>query len=241
VRTGRITVVTAPRGEEARLRGEAAGASPLPERSGDVFARSVTIRGNPRAVDDGIAYVRDEVLPAVQGTEGCVGLSMLADRDSGRCIATTAWESEEAMRVSGELLRPMRERLGDLLGGPLEVRTWEIAVLHRRQEAPDGAWTRVTWTSTAPAEIDRVLARYRSDLLPRLEGTPGFCSASLLVDRREGRGAGAVTFTGRGELESSRGPAASLREEFTRAMGIQILEVAEFELVLAHLRVPETV
>jgi hypothetical protein len=70
---------------------------------------------------------------------------------------------------------------------------------------------------------------------------PGFCSASLLVDRREGRGADAVTFAGRADLESSRGPAASLREDLTGAMGVEILHVAEFELVLAHLRVPDTV
>jgi hypothetical protein len=41
-------------------------------------------------------------------------------------------------------------------------------------------------------------------------------------------------------LERSRTDATAVKEEFHAAMGSQILEVAEFDLVLAHLRVPET-
>ena len=55
-----------------------------------MYARSTTVRGNPDSVDEGITYVRDKVMPAVQQMDGCVGLSMLADRTSGRCIVTTA-------------------------------------------------------------------------------------------------------------------------------------------------------
>jgi hypothetical protein len=206
-----------------------------------VYARTVTVRGDPRAVDAGIAFVRDDVLPTIDRTDGCVGLSMLADRDSGHCIATTAWASEEAMYVGGPRLRAMRERLGALLGGRVEVLPWEIAVLHRLHEAPEGAGTRVTWARTVPPQGDGVVDDFRTDLLRRLQELPGYCSTSLLVGRREGRGASAVTFADRGDLDRTRDRAAVLREEFTRARGVEILAVAEFDLALAHLRVPQTV
>ena len=115
-----------------------------------MYARSTTVRGDPQKLDDGIAYVRDEVMPAVQQMSGCVGLSMLCDRDSGRCIVTTAWADESAMHATEEAVRSMRERAGEMFGGPLEVQEWEIGVLHRRREAPDGACTRVTWTRATP-------------------------------------------------------------------------------------------
>ena len=206
-----------------------------------MYVRSNTARGDPRRTDDAIAYIRDEVLPAVRRMDGNIGLSMLSDRDSGRSIVTSAWESEEAMRASAEQVRPMRERYTEMMGAQVEVHEWEIAVLHRVHEAPEGACTRVTWTRIDPARVDEVLDAYKMTLLPRLEQMGGFCSASLLVDRREGLGAGAVTLADRQALVDSRPAADANRAEFTRAMGIDVLEVAEFELAVAHLRVPETV
>jgi hypothetical protein len=205
-----------------------------------VYARTATVHGDPEAIDDGVAFLRDRVMPAVEGLPGYVGLSMLADRDTGRCIATTSWKDEAAMADTGEQLRPLRTRFAEMLGGEVELRTWEIAVLHRVHEAPDGACTRVTWTRTDPSRVEQALDAYRVGLLPRLEQLDGFCSASLLVDRRDGRAAGTVTYADRMTLERSRTDATAVREEFAATMDSQILEVAEFDLVLAHLRVPET-
>jgi hypothetical protein len=206
-----------------------------------MHARTTTIRGNPQAVDNGVAYLRSEVMPVIERIDGCLGLSMLADRDSGRCIATTAWESEAALHASEDLLRPLRIHLAELLGGSMGVHKWAIALVHREREAPHGACTRVTWTRTDPANVERVVDAYRSSLLPRLVEAQGFCSASLMVDRREGRAAGTVTFADRTSLDRSRDRTASLREDFTRRMDAEVVDVAEFDLVLAHLRVPETV
>jgi hypothetical protein len=206
-----------------------------------MHARTTTIRGNPQAVDNGVAYLRSEVMPVIERIDGCLGLSMLADRDSGRCITTTAWASEAALHASEDRLRPLRIHLAELLGGSMGVHKWAIALVHREHEAPHGACTRVTWTRTDPANVDRVVDAYRSSLLPRLVEAQGFCSASLVVDREEGRAAGAVTYADRESVERSRIDATVVREEFAPTLGSQILDVAEFELVLANLRVPETV
>ena len=82
-----------------------------------MYARSTTVRGDPNSVDEGIAYVRDEVMPAVQRMDGCVGLSMLADRTSGRCIVTTAWADYDALRLSADGVKPMRQRAAEIMGG----------------------------------------------------------------------------------------------------------------------------
>ena len=206
-----------------------------------MYARSTTIQGNPQSMDDGIAYMRDEVLSAMQQMDGFIGLSTLVDWETGRCIATSAWADEAAMRASADRVHPMRQQMVGMFGGEPEVQEWEIAVMHRAHETHDGTWARLTWTRGDPAEGDRMLELYRSNLMPRIEQMQGFSSLSLLMDRGTGLAVGTVTFDDRSALEASREQARALREDATRTMNRDMVDVAEFELVLAHLRVPETV
>ena len=206
-----------------------------------MYARSTTLTGTPNTVDDGIAYICDEVMPAVTAMPGCVGLSMLADRESGRSIVTSSWRDAESMAASAEGVRGMREHAGGIFGGPPEVHEWEVAVMHRRSEAPSGACTRVTWARAEPADIDRVLDAYRTIMVPRMEGYGGFCSVSLFLDREQGMACSAVTFEDRESMAASRTHARASRDDFARLMRMEITDHDEFDLVLAHLRIPETV
>jgi hypothetical protein len=209
-----------------------------------MYTRSTTFRGDPTAIDDGIAHVRDRVLPAVQQMDGCVGLSMLVDRHTGRCIVTTSWDDPEAMHRSAEAMRPIRETAIRTVRGTAEeaeVVEWSVAVLHRLREAPGGAATRVMWTKGPIGRMDRVIDAFRTNIAPRVDDLPGFCSVSLLVNHETGRCATAATYDSRQTMNRARGQAQAMREEFTEHMGMRVTEVAEFDLVLAHLRVPETV
>lgn len=206
-----------------------------------MFARSTTLKGKPSAVDAGIALVRDEIMPAVLRMDGCVGLSMLVDRMTGSCITTTAWDREEQMQASEQPAAALRDRAQRIFGDRPEVRRWEIGVLHRLRPVGPGACARVTWTQVAPATVDEQLYVFRVGALPQLEDLPGFCSASLLLDRPTGRSALAVTYESREALTESRDPAMDLRSATAKWMGAVILDVAEFEVAIAHLRVPETV
>jgi hypothetical protein len=180
-------------------------------------------------------------MPAVTAMSGCMGLSMLADRETGRAIVTSSWRDAESMRASDGNIRGMREHAGSIFGGPPEVHEWEVAVMHRRSEAPSGACTRVTWSRCDPADVDRVLDAYRTIMVPRMEGYAGFVSVSLFLDREQGLGVSAVTFEDRDCMAASRTHARASRDDFARLMRMEITDHDEFDLVLAHLRIPETV
>jgi heme-degrading monooxygenase HmoA len=206
-----------------------------------MYARTNTIQGNPAAVDDGMANVRDEVLPLITGMDGCIGLSMLADRDSGRCIVTTAWTTEEALHASADGVRASRDRAARIFGGPVEVAEWEIALMHRIHEASDGARTRVIWGHVEPGRMDDTLSSFRMAMLPRIEELPGFASCNLMVDRQRDRTVLAVAYDSADAMQRADERAAQLRREAPDTAGMHIDEVAQFDLLLAHLRVPETV
>ena len=120
-------------------------------------------------MDEGIAHIRDEVLPALTAMEGCIGLSLLVDRKTGRCIATSAWQSEDAMRMSEDQVEPIRDRAAEIFGGTPQVEKWEIAVLHRDHRSRDGACVRATWMQVEPAQADRAIDMFRMATLPAIE------------------------------------------------------------------------
>ena len=205
-----------------------------------MYARTTTVRGDPRAVDEGIAYCRNTVWPMLQGMSGCVGMSMLAERDAGRCIVTAAWATEEAMRASAESVRDSRSKAAEMLrADSVEVNEWEIAALHRLHAAGDSACARVVWAEVDPARMDSMIDAFKMSLVPRMEGADGFCSVSLLVNRNTGRCTWAATFESREALEATRERAGAGREEFGPATGTTFMDIAEMEVAIAHLRVPE--
>lgn len=204
-----------------------------------MFTRSTTVSGRPERIDDGIAYVRDEVMPAVTALEGCVGLSMMVDRGTGQCIVTSSWADEEAMRASDLHLAPLRERGAGLLMGAPQVEEWEVAGMHRDHLTATGAACRVTWMRTNHSDVDRGVGVYRDVILPMLEDLPGFCSASLMLNRQLGRACSTTSFDSREAMEASREAAWAIRDAGVREAGVDVLDVMEFDLVLAHLRLPE--
>ena len=203
-----------------------------------MHARSTTVQMHPSSVDAQLAHVRDDVMPPLLAADGCIGLSMLVNRASGRCIATSAWQSEEAMHATTDDMVVAVDGVEPVVSTP-EVEEWAIAVLHRAHTSAPGAWVRATWLHVEPEQTDRLADLYRMVLLPQIVEFDGFCSASLLIDRPSGHAVSSVTFDSFRAMRSTRSLAAVVRERGSAAVDGEILEVDQLELALAHLRVPE--
>jgi len=206
-----------------------------------MFARSTTILGNPENLDAWRAYVRDTVMPAVLQMDGCVGLSMLCDRDSGVAITTTAWADARARRTSADKVLALRAREAEILGGVPEVNEWEIAVLHRLHATTEEACARVSWGRGDTAAMDRLAHAFPLTVLREIDELPGFCSMSVLVNREDGRTAISVTYANCTEMERARDQGMAMRERFTEQTGIEVTETATFDVALVQMRVSEMV
>jgi len=66
----------------------------------------------------------EEVLRQVDGYEG---LYVFIDRKSGKLIAITLWESEEAMQRSEEAVKPLRKEMsGGIAANAVDVGHYEV-------------------------------------------------------------------------------------------------------------------
>jgi hypothetical protein len=79
-----------------------------------VYARVATFQGDPASVDKAISQVRGEVESGnvPPGLEGAKML-MLVNRESGKGIGVTLFESEEAMRRGDDALNAMNPGAGE--------------------------------------------------------------------------------------------------------------------------------
>jgi heme-degrading monooxygenase HmoA len=70
-----------------------------------MFARASTLEGPPDQVDEGLRYVREQVLPMMQQQDGFKGFIALGDRQSGKVLGISFWESEQASEEAGNRAR----------------------------------------------------------------------------------------------------------------------------------------
>jgi quinol monooxygenase YgiN len=206
-----------------------------------MYARTITFDARPENVDAGLGYARDEVAPAVTRMPGCVGMSLLGNRTDGKCISASAWESEQAMRESGEASASMRQRAGELFDAAPRAEEWEMAAMHRVRTPGAGACARVTWIRADPGDVDHDIDVFRTITLPAVGEFGGFCSGSLLVDRVSGRSAATFVYADADALAETRRMADDLRKRTMSQMRAALQDVHEFDLVVAHLHAPELV
>jgi heme-degrading monooxygenase HmoA len=74
-----------------------------------MHARTGRISFSPEQADDVVNHVRDTIVPKYEQSEGFKGFTLLLDRDGGKGVGISFWESEEAMKATEELGDQARE------------------------------------------------------------------------------------------------------------------------------------
>ena len=68
-----------------------------------MFARATIGEALPERLDKMIHEIREHVLPALRMQDGFAEVLVLVERGSGKVIAVTLWESEQAMNATEEV------------------------------------------------------------------------------------------------------------------------------------------
>ena len=86
-------------------------------RGGEVFARVTLGEALPERLDEMTREIMEHVLPALRMQDGFAGTLVLADRTSGKVLAVTLWESEQAMNTTEEAAYWLRIFSAEAAGG----------------------------------------------------------------------------------------------------------------------------
>ena len=119
-----------------------------------MHARMSIFEGSADMIDESLRQTREVILPqAKEGDPGFKGIIALTDRQSGKMVGITFWESEEAMRATEEGANRQREESAEAGGGTVaSVQRYEVGLF----EVPSaGAVSGVT--DTVRGTTDRLL------------------------------------------------------------------------------------
>lgn len=97
-----------------------------------MHARVTIAEGDPARADDAAQVIREQVLPGVRELDGFRGAIGLSDRETGKSITVTLWESQQAMLASEQAANRLRSDVMEALGASkptverYEVVLWEV-------------------------------------------------------------------------------------------------------------------
>jgi len=118
-----VIVVPYKRGE----RGGVIPHAPGEKGDGEMFARVSTYEGRPEQLDEMHHEGVEHVLPALEMQDGYSGGLVLADRQSGKVLAVTLWESEQAMDATEDASHWLRIFSAEASGGTISsVQRYEV-------------------------------------------------------------------------------------------------------------------
>jgi heme-degrading monooxygenase HmoA len=94
-----------------------------------MHARSAVITAQQDKLDETARKFEDEQIPKYREQPGYKGFVLMLDRDGGKALGVSFWESEDACRASDALGAGARAAIAESAGGSEQNRDyWEVAI-----------------------------------------------------------------------------------------------------------------
>jgi len=201
------------------------------------YVRTAYVTGDPADLDTSLDALRTDAPKILGDLPGYHGISIFVDRELGKMMTASWWDTAEARESSDGAIAERRAQLLAPFARTVAFDRWEAPVATADPHVEPGAAFRMSAFTFDPAGADDVIAGFEKITLPGLVEIPGFVSTALLVDRAGGQGRVGVIWRDQEALAASRGPQAATRSLSVRSAQMSTGEVAvrsveEFEVAL---------
>ncbi|WP_225804048.1 antibiotic biosynthesis monooxygenase [Streptomyces sp. NK15101] len=201
-----------------------------------MYVRTIYAIGDPAKIDTCVDALREEAPRALAGQPGYRGFALFTDRELGKVLTGSWWESEQALRSSDDQLKERRATMLAPFADTVTVDGWEAAVFTPPAQVGPDAGFRLTRFEIAPSDAGLLVETFRDVTLPKLQAIPGFETATMLLDRARGRGGVGVLYADQAALAASRGKQSAARGETVTKTGVSVCSLEEFEVVMLERR-----
>jgi heme-degrading monooxygenase HmoA len=204
-----------------------------------MYGRMTRIQIPPEAVEKGIAFFKENVVPNARSTPGNAGAVLLVDRTAGTAIGITFWETTQALNASEQLGISSRTQSAAATGGSIvNVERYEQVIADRAQPPKAGAFVRLNTVAGTPDKIDNVIKFMQKQALQVLQAQKGYRATFMNVDRMTGRSTVSTVWDTMADLEASEPKVSGLRPDAADAAGASDVNVEIFETAFAEIKQP---
>jgi heme-degrading monooxygenase HmoA len=202
-----------------------------------MYVRTIYATGDPAKMDVAVERLTTEGQELLSGQPGFRGMGLFVDRELGKLLVGTWWDSEKNRQASDEKLREPRMAMMQPFAQTAAIDNWEAAVVRPpANRLQPGAGFRLSRLEFAPSDAELLVETFQGTTLPKFEMIPGYEGASLFIDRAAGRATVGVLYTDLKALGASRSANAEIRGESAPKAHVTLRSLEEFEVVTVAVR-----
>ena len=206
-----------------------------------MYIRATRVQFAPEAVDKGIAFFNEKIVPMASSAPGNLGQVLLVDRANGKGIGITQWETAQAMGAAEQVGINARTQSATETGGSIvNVERMEQVFNERVGQPRAGGWVRLNTVVGDPTRTEKLIDFVKKQVVPVLKSQKGFQAALMNVDRITGRSTVSTIWASREDLEASEASVSSLRRDAADAAGAKDVTVEIYESVVVNIKTPAT-
>lgn len=204
-----------------------------------MYLRVTAFKSEPGRLDEGIAFLKNKLIPMFSKAPGYLGTTCVVDREKHEGAASTLWESLEAMNNAEQLGQQARTQSSEATGlEVVDVDRFEITVLEMSSPTPQvPSYSRLITGYGDPKKTDRVVEMLREGAA-KTKQQPGFRSFAAGVNRATGRGFTASSWETAEQREASDKALAASRQPVVDAGAMYGLQIQNVETVIAEIKLP---
>ena len=102
-------------------------------------ARVITFEGSPQSAQGAPQRFREEVLPKLRAQGGFRGALVLLDRESGKFLGVTLWDSDEDLKAAARSMDAVRDANTSAMGVSQRTEDFEVVAQMMEGSATGGS------------------------------------------------------------------------------------------------------